>query len=548
MRDSVEFTKVGDIDAVELSAEERQRLRLIFLVMTGEGKVVPHQSLEAVRKVRGAGAGRGHPARDVETILVLLHRGSSRSRPPQQLDLRDMPDFLHADKVLQLEVAPEPTSVPRPRPAAAPAPTPASVAGPAAWNVNGQALAGTNRDLAETAANESCLRRAAELVASATDAHAALGIGNDIDIDPSCKPSSTRRRGVRLRTRPQRLSISFKATSKSISTSTSTNSNSPSNSIANVQGTASPPMATHINILASPDSATKVLFSFLKIPQKKLRTSPLFVNWTGELGYKIIGEAVQAAAPGQVVIVQPGRYCEQLVLDRDVYVVGTRDAVLEWTEDVTVDCIASARPTLRGITIRGASTNDPAVFIGRGSRAVIEDCCITTAAMSCIEVRDQDTAPTIRSNIIRDSPCNGVFVHSGAAGTIEDNDISGCRAAAVLVQGRGTAPTFRSNRIHDNRECGVWIGKHAAGEFVANEIYSNRKAALGVLLHADPLVRGNRVRDQKLGMLVFHYGRGKLVKNVFERIEDSSYAAPGVRGIEVLDGCSPIIRGTIFRV
>eukprot|EP00741_Cyanophora_paradoxa_P017909 tig00021036_g17298.t1 len=306
------------------------------------------------------------------------------------------------------------------------------------------------------------------------------------------------------------------------------------------------PSPTCTHILASLDSATKALCSLLKVPQEKLQTPPVLTDRTGRLGYSSIGEAVQAAAPGQVVIVQPGRYCEQLVLDRDVYVVGTRDAVLEWTEDVTVDCIASARPTLRGVTIRGASTNDPAVFIGRGSRAVIEDCCITTAAMSCIEVRDQDTAPTIRSNIIRDSPCNGVFVHSGAAGTIEDNDISGCRAAAVLVQGRGTAPTFRSNRIHDNRECGVWIGKHAAGEFVANEIYSNRKAALGVLLHADPLVRGNRVRDQELGMVVFNGGRGTLVENAFDRIGDPSYAAPGVRGIKVLDGCSPIIQGSSF--
>eukprot|EP00741_Cyanophora_paradoxa_P009927 tig00000157_g9616.t1 len=137
-------------------------------------------------------------------------------------------------------------------------------------------------------------------------------------------------------------------------------------------------------------------------------------------------DAVRSAKPGQTVVLAPGRYKEQLVLDKDVRVVGPREAVLEWDQGpATLVCEDPAAPSVKGITIRNTAPKSGAVLIRRGSRAVVEGCDVSNAreGISGVDVCDAGTAPILRGNIVHDCGVMGLCFYASAKGTAEGNDI-----------------------------------------------------------------------------------------------------------------------------
>eukprot|EP00741_Cyanophora_paradoxa_P007856 tig00001222_g7600.t1 len=208
--------------------------------------------------------------------------------------------------------------------------------------------------------------------------------------------------------------------------------------------------------------------------------------------------AVRRALPGQTIRLAPGVYREQVVLDKEVHIVGPREAILEWNNGcgVALLCTRPAAPSVQGITIRNTGSSSVAVQFSDGSRAVVEDCNVSSAGVG-IEVRGEGTAPTLRDNAVHGCGFGGIYLHDSAEGVAEENDVYGNGGTGIAIWGR-----------------------------------------------ADPVVRGNRIHDQPHGIRVFRGGRSTIEWNWFDRISDPSYA-PG--GVKVEDGCTPVVRGNAFR-
>eukprot|EP00741_Cyanophora_paradoxa_P009882 tig00001694_g9572.t1 len=189
-----------------------------------------------------------------------------------------------------------------------------------------------------------------------------------------------------------------------------------------------------------------------------------------------ISAAVRRAAPGQTIRLAPGLYREKVVLSRDVHLVGSREAVLELGEAPALTCAGTAAPSVRGISIRntGHWKNFTAVEIYGGSRALVEGCDVSSAGVG-IQVKGEETAPTLRGNTVH-SCCVGINFSSSAKGVAEGND------------------------VHGNSEVGISIGDLA-----------------------DPVVRGNRIHDQKEGVAVYRNGKGTIEGNTYERISVQSF-------------------------
>ncbi|MBE0610565.1 MAG: hypothetical protein IH609_14390, partial [Dehalococcoidia bacterium] len=89
-----------------------------------------------------------------------------------------------------------------------------------------------------------------------------------------------------------------------------------------------------------------------------------------------IASLIAAASPGDTVVVLPGTYREQLVIDKQVTLVGEGRPVINGggTGDVVV--ITADGVTIRGFVIEGSGTNvsdEPTAVRLRGNNAVVED-------------------------------------------------------------------------------------------------------------------------------------------------------------------------------
>ncbi|ONI67491.1 hypothetical protein BWI15_30690 [Kribbella sp. ALI-6-A] len=99
--------------------------------------------------------------------------------------------------------------------------------------------------------------------------------------------------------------------------------------------------------------------------------------------YRRIGDAIRAAGPGDVVMVAPGTYAEQVRLDRSVSVVaehGQGSVVITGTPgsgepSVMVDGLECA---LRGLTVKAADeSGTPAIGLSAGAGLLLEDCVVS---------------------------------------------------------------------------------------------------------------------------------------------------------------------------
>eukprot|EP00741_Cyanophora_paradoxa_P009993 tig00000157_g9679.t1 len=228
-------------------------------------------------------------------------------------------------------------------------------------------------------------------------------------------------------------------------------------------------------------------------------------------------DAVRFAKPGQTILLSPGRYYEQVVLDKDVSIVGPREAVLEWDQGVTLLCEDPAAPSVKGITIRNAATKNSAVWIAGGSRAVVEGCNVFGAGLSGIEVRDEGTAPTLRGNTVHDCGQAGILFHESAKGVAECNDVYGNGFGGFAIQ-TCAAPFVRGNKVHDGEACGILVREKGRGTFLGNDIYGNARSGIEIKTGADPVVLDNRIHDQQWGIFVSNGGKGAVTGNALERL------------------------------
>eukprot|EP00741_Cyanophora_paradoxa_P014820 tig00020825_g14296.t1 len=197
-----------------------------------------------------------------------------------------------------------------------------------------------------------------------------------------------------------------------------------------------------------------------------------------EPGERIM-DAVRKASPGDTVRLAPGRYVEDVLLDKDIRLIGPRTAVLESDQGDALTLRRRAAPVVKGITIRG--TNGYALHISGGSRAVVEDCDIAvTSQRSCVRVEGHYTAPVLRGNEVHDCPGYGVFFFGPASGVVEANDISGTNGVGGVCVSTYAYPVIRKNKMHDLR-VGIELREGSDASIDDNALERVRK-----FVHSEP--------------------------------------------------------------
>jgi len=239
----------------------------------------------------------------------------------------------------------------------------------------------------------------------------------------------------------------------------------------------------------------------------------LIVSATGGGDYQTINEALRHAAPGARLLIRPGWYDENIVLNQSVEIVadGRREDIVLMSARASCVQMLTAQATVRGLTVRGRAGGGGesffAVDIPQG-RLLLEDCDISSETLSCVGIHNPMADPIIRRCAIHSGADSGVYVFESAAGTIEDCDIYGNANVNVAVTQKAR-PVIKTCRIYGGRDAGIVVWAGGAGVVEDCNIYGNRSAGVGISEEGEPTVRRCQIyHGENSGVFVHHGGRG----------------------------------------
>jgi parallel beta-helix repeat protein len=259
------------------------------------------------------------------------------------------------------------------------------------------------------------------------------------------------------------------------------------------------------------------------------------VSRLGRGQYTSINAAIKAAEPGTRILVQPGLYNEEVVLDRPTEIVGDGplpDIIVQGQEGNCLQ-MATDYALVRGLTFRcraGAKGKQCyAIDITQG-QLVLEGCDVTSDSLACVGVHGAGADPVLRRCKIHDGRSAGLFFYDNSQGTVEECEIYGNTHAAIAISG-GSNPTVRNCKIHDGKQVGVHIYEGASGTVEDCQIYGHILNGLEIKQKSTPTVRRCKISD---GVLIWDEGLGLL-----EECDISGNTAPE---LAVSKGGNPIVR------
>jgi hypothetical protein len=248
-------------------------------------------------------------------------------------------------------------------------------------------------------------------------------------------------------------------------------------------------------------------------PSPSQLPATLVVSAKGGGDYRNIPEAIQSLAAGGRLLVRPGLYREGMVIDRLVEIVGDGQR-----EEIILACVSescikmqSDKATVRGLTLRQEAASHQgqegyfAVDIPQG-RLTLENCDITSDALSCVAIHNQTANPLIRQCRIHGSADSGIYFFDNAAGTVEECDIYENQNVSVAIT-EGASPTIKGCSIRDGKNAGIVVWNRGAGTIEDCNIFANAKANIGVSEEGNASFRHCRIYEGE-NSGVFVHGKG----------------------------------------
>lgn len=229
--------------------------------------------------------------------------------------------------------------------------------------------------------------------------------------------------------------------------------------------------------------------------------------------YHRINDAIGKEPPGTRIRLHPGRYREDVRVNKPVEIVGAgpREEIVIESDQGDALIIAVNMAQIRGISIRQRGGEFYAMWIMQG-RAEIDDCDISSAGLSAVGIAGT-ADPTLRRNRIHHSNQSGIAIYERARGTIEDNEISANNFSGVGIQEQAD-PILRRNRIFENKQSGVHVYENGRGIVEENEISTNGMAGISIKAGGDLLVRNNRINNNGYEAIwIREQGQGRFIGN-----------------------------------
>lgn len=185
----------------------------------------------------------------------------------------------------------------------------------------------------------------------------------------------------------------------------------------------------------------------------------LVVASRGNERFRTIMSAVNAADPGDRILIRPGSYQENVEIEKPLQLVGdgNRDQiVVEPKSGDPVKCVAG--PThIANMVIRvtGGGSARNAIYCRHSPELTIENCELTSSAGITLAL-GMTCSVTLRNNWIHHGSAYGVYIYDHATALLEENVIEANASVGVQIADDARA-TLRRNRIHGNKYTAISV-------------------------------------------------------------------------------------------
>jgi parallel beta-helix repeat protein len=246
-----------------------------------------------------------------------------------------------------------------------------------------------------------------------------------------------------------------------------------------------------------------VTWSWIKSAPSSSSSSPvrsskeIIVSKLGGGQYTSISEAIKNAPRGARISVRPGVYNESIKIDRDIEIVGDGPITQIIVEAVDGNCIhvKAGKSLVRGLTLRNRMTAKDnkyyAVMVEAGELS-LEDCDVTSSALTGVGVYGAGTKAFIRRCRVHDCTESGIYFYRNATGLVEDCDVFNNGFANISVK-EGADPTIRGSRIYNSKSSGVYVYLNGRGRVENSSIYGNTYSGVSISEGGDPFVTGCKI-------------------------------------------------------
>jgi len=215
-----------------------------------------------------------------------------------------------------------------------------------------------------------------------------------------------------------------------------------------------------------------------------LSADAIVVAQDGTGDFTDLSDAIRAAAPGDRVVIKPGKYRDTLHIDKAIEVIGdgpVEEVVIAPRDARCVEIETDDPVLIRGLMLRcrpaEARSECYAVDVGQG-RPVFEHCLIRSRSLDAVAVHDQ-ASPIFRRCTLFGSGGSGVFVFDGGHATFDSCLIGQNQGAGVTI-GEGGQATLHRCEIRENQGGGAYVYNDGQGMFEQCQIYANARAGVAV--------------------------------------------------------------------
>ncbi|MFB9909027.1 right-handed parallel beta-helix repeat-containing protein [Allokutzneria oryzae] len=254
--------------------------------------------------------------------------------------------------------------------------------------------------------------------------------------------------------------------------------------------------------------------------------------------FPTIGAALRNARDGAMISVMPGRYEENLVLDRMVTLTaeegpGTVEVLVRTGSAVVVDAEAAQ---LSGLVLSCADGSLAALDVRRGEVA-LDDCRVSASSWAAVLARGQGCV-VLRGCSVTSSGGAGLVVTSPLPSTVEDTEIAEVASSGVVVAEQGSL-VLRRVVVRKAGGNGVCVNGRAHAVVEDCRIVGAGKPALVVEQEASADIRDVTVSESaNLDLYVTSTGEVSVA--------DSDFTGAGMQSAHIAGGASPLLRGCRF--
>ncbi|WP_037363158.1 right-handed parallel beta-helix repeat-containing protein [Amycolatopsis orientalis] len=249
-----------------------------------------------------------------------------------------------------------------------------------------------------------------------------------------------------------------------------------------------------------------------------------------------IGAALAQARPGATISVHPGRYEENLVVDRMVSLVAEPGTV-ELVANTGSVLVANAEAVqLSGFVLTSLDDQLVTVDVVRGE-AALDGCRLSGTSWATLLARLEGSL-ALRGCTVSSTGGAGVVVASPAQSTIEDSEIVDAASSGVVVAETGSV-LLRRCAVRGAAGNGVCVNGEAVAIVDQCEIVGAQKPAMVVEQQGRATITGLTVRDSaNVDLYVTSKGRVSVASSQFRE-------AP-MQAAHIAASAAPLLRECVF--